>query len=146
LSSLFGHVIDFTSNLTRYIIEGYFKGNMTENTSVLSSPIGSAGVYSNLNSSLGLWSHGKSNTISVTVQRIGYITISNGSVSTHKDEQNKPATATSTLSKYGNAFLNNHLVPESKLPRTNMYNLYIENENMSKLLCQNHRRSSLFRF
>ena len=49
--------------------------------------------------------------ISVTAQRIGYVTISNGSVTLHRDALDEAAAVTVNLSNYGNGFLYNNLVP-----------------------------------
>ena len=71
LSSLTEHINSLISpkNLTTPI-RGNFEFNMTDNTSILSIPIGSSGIYTTGNSSLGLWSIGKPNAISVTVQEL----------------------------------------------------------------------------
>ena len=59
--------------------------------------------------------------ISVTAQRIGYVTISNGSVALHRDALNEAAAVTVNLSNYGNGFLYNDLVPESKLQTIDLF-------------------------
>lgn len=100
---------------------GGFPFNMTDNESLLSIPIGSYGAYSSGRSGEGLWSAGTPNTISVTVQRIGYVTINNGSVTLHRDTLNEVAAVTANLSNYGNGFLYNDLVPESKLQTIDLF-------------------------
>jgi hypothetical protein len=113
-----------TQNLSgvNYIVTmGGFQFNMTDNESLLSTPIGSYGAYSSGRSGEGLWSAGKPNAISVTAQRIGYLTISNGSVTLHKDALNEAPTVTVNLSNYGNGFLYNNLVPESKLQTIDLF-------------------------
>lgn len=100
---------------------GDFRFNMTDNESVLSTTIGSYGAYSSGRSGEGLWSAGKPNTISVTVQRIGYVTINNGSVILHRDTLNQVAAVTANLSNYGNGFLYNDLAPVSKLQTIDLF-------------------------
>lgn len=94
---------------------------MTDNTSILSNPVGSVDCYSSLHSGHGLWSAGKPNTMSVTVQRIGYLTIKNGSVSLYKDTLETTTTAIEQIGNYQNGFLHNDLVPAAKLPQTNLF-------------------------
>ena len=101
-------------------IKGDLYFNWSDNTSILSHRVGSMGLYSTLNSTLGLWSAGRPNEISVTVNRIGYITTSNGSVSVYKDESTNTATATQH-GNYEDGFLHNTLVPAAKLSQTNLF-------------------------
>jgi hypothetical protein len=128
LSALSAHISDLSDLCGSPYIRGNFELNWTQNTSVLSHSIGSTGCYGysdNSSSSaadLGLWSAGTPHAISVTVQRIGYITISNGSVSVYKEASNTSATASKQLSNYGNAFLYNNLVPANELPQTDLFN------------------------
>lgn len=122
LSTLFVHANDLINpeNFSTSL-RGNFEFNMTANTSVLSVPIGSVGCYSTAIAGSGLWSAGQPNAISVTIQRIGYVTISNGSVSLYKNPSNNTATATAQLSNYGNGFLYNSLVPADKLQQINLF-------------------------
>jgi hypothetical protein len=113
-----------TQNLSgvNYIVTmGGFHFNMTDNESLLSTPIGSYGAYSSGRSGEGLWSAGKPSAISVTAQRIGYLTISNGSVTIHKEALNEAPTISVSLSNYGNGFLYNDLVDESKLRTIDLF-------------------------
>lgn len=122
LTILFTHAQDLiTSQDFSTPLKGNFVFNMTENTSILSAPIGSAGCYSTNPSALGLWSAGKPNAVSVTVQRIGYVTITNNTVSLYKDPSGSSPAATVQLSSYENGFLHNNLVPAAKLPKTNLF-------------------------
>jgi hypothetical protein len=63
----------------------------------------------------------KAKPISVTVQRIGYVTINNCSVTQFRDALNEAPTITVNLSNYGNGFLYNDLVPESKLQTIDLF-------------------------
>jgi hypothetical protein len=119
-----GTMLDNVKKLTDWshaVNFGSFKFNMTNNESVLSGSIGSIGMYTSLPSNQGLWSAGKPNTISVTVQRAGYLTISSGTISLHKDASNNSVTAMANLSNYGTGFLYNDLVPESKLQTIDLF-------------------------
>jgi hypothetical protein len=126
LSSLFDHVRDLGVLSGSMDIRGSFQLNWTQNTSLLSHSVGSIGCYSNYTNNIasganGLWRAGVPNAISVTVQRIGYITISNGSVSLFEDTSNTNATAIQQLSNYGNGFLYNDLVPATKMPQLDLF-------------------------
>ncbi|MCW4019001.1 MAG: hypothetical protein NWF00_10055 [Candidatus Bathyarchaeota archaeon] len=129
LSQLFDHVTDLGALSGSLGIRGNFQLNWTQNTSMLSHSVGSIGCYSNISgnnadsadNAKGLWRAGTPNAISVTVQRIGYITISDGSVSIYKDSSDNDITTTKQLSNYGNGFLYNNLVSEAKLQQTNLF-------------------------
>lgn len=108
-------------NLYRAIV-GNFKHNWAANTSILSFTIGSIGWYCTKPGGFGgLASAGLPSGISVTIYRIGYITISNGSVSIYKDSATINATASVQLDNYGDGFLFNKLVPAEKLSETNLF-------------------------
>lgn len=103
-------------------ISGSFDFNWTANTSILSLTIGSIGWYTNNpNSGAGLSSAGIPKAISVTVYRIGYVTMSNGSVSIYKDSATNNVKASVQLDNYGDGFLHNKLVPAEKLPQTDLF-------------------------
>ena len=129
LHKLFDHVSDLSALCDSADVRGNFGLNWTQNTSRLSHSVGSIGCYSNLtrdtadsvNGANGLWFAGKPNTISVTVQRIGYITISDGSVSVYKDSSSNDVATTKQLSNYGSGFLYNNLMPASKLQQTDLF-------------------------
>ncbi|MGD0645862.1 MAG: hypothetical protein ABSA75_13230 [Candidatus Bathyarchaeia archaeon] len=121
LSYLDPHINDIVDKSIYSEVTGNFDFNWTANTSILTHRIGSAGSYSSILSNLGLWSAGKPNSISVSVYRIGYMTISSGSVSVYKDATNNTIT-TVRLGKYGDGFLYNTLVPATKLPQTDLFN------------------------
>lgn len=121
LPSFLPHIDDLIDKTIYSTVKGDLNFNWTDNTSILSSKVGSAFCYSNLNSSLGLWNAGTPNAISVSVDRIGYITLNNGSVSVYKDTTTKTA-AMAQLGNYEDSFLHNTLVPAEKLPQTNLFN------------------------
>lgn len=122
LSALFDHVNDVVSprNLTTPI-RGNFEFNMSDNKSILSDIVGSSGDYTTARSTLGLWSKGQPNIVSVTVQRIGYLTINNDSVSVYRDSPDRNSTATAQLTSHGNGFLHNDIVPVNKLANTDLF-------------------------
>jgi hypothetical protein len=72
-------------------------------------------------SALGLFSEGKPNAILVTVYRIGYITITNGSVSVFEDPSNSAPKDMTQLGNYKSGFLHNDLMPSDKLPQENLF-------------------------
>jgi hypothetical protein len=101
-------------------IKGDFYFNWTDNKSLLSISIGSVGEYSSSPSRNGIWDAGKPNTISVTANRIGYITINRNTTTVYVDA--KPITvATTHLSNYEGGFLHNELVPPAKLSQIDLF-------------------------
>ncbi len=102
---------------------GSFNYNWTEGTSVIGQHVGSIAFYSGSTpptGALGVWSDGKPKSVTVTVYRIGYETITDNSFTLY-NETSEPAVATASLSAYGNGFLFNQMVPTSQLPQTNLF-------------------------
>jgi hypothetical protein len=121
-STLILHVHNLVDHNLYKSITGSFDFNWTANTSILSHTLGSIGWYTNVpNSGAGLSSAGIPNAISVTVYRIGYITMSNGSVSIYKDASTDNVIASVQLGNYEDGFLYNNLVPASELPQTDLF-------------------------
>ena len=123
LSTLFAHASDLTQpeNFSTHL-RGDFIFNSTDNKSILSIPIGSVGYYSNRTNTLNLWSAGKPNTISITVQRIGYITITGNVITLYKDQSNTPPAAVTQLGHYNKDFIHNDLIPPAQLPDIDRFN------------------------
>ena len=107
---------DFSTGL-----RGDFEFNMTDNSSIISVPIGSSGSFSTDSPAPGLSTGGTPHSIHITVQRVGYITISNGSISLYQDQQGKNPAASAELSNHGSGFLHNNIVPQEKLPQTDLF-------------------------
>ena len=98
-----------------------FDFNWTENKSILSLTIGSIGWYSKYPiSNGGLAAAGIPSTISVTVHRIGYVTMTNGVISIYTDAISNNI-ASIQLDKYQNGFLYNNIVPTPELPQINLF-------------------------
>jgi len=121
LSSFLAHVDDLIDKTVYSDTKGDLYFNWTDNTSILTHTVGSVCCYSSLNSTLGLWSAGKPNAIVVTVDRIGYITMTNGSVSVYKDAATNNTATMVQLDNYEDGFLHNTLVPAAKLPQTTLF-------------------------
>jgi hypothetical protein len=100
--------------------KGDFNFNWTDNSSILSHKVGSIGLYTSLNSTLGLWSAGKPNDITISVERLGYLTFSRERVSIYKDIETK-TTTTTELNSFNDGFLHNTLVPTINLKETNLF-------------------------
>jgi hypothetical protein len=96
LKALLDQTLDL-KGFNNIVTMGGFKFNMVDNKFILCIPIGSMGAYSSGLSGEGLWCAGTPNTISVTVQRIGYVTINNGSVTLHRDTLNEVAAVTANM-------------------------------------------------
>jgi hypothetical protein len=123
LSALFENTRNLTS-LGRYsVIIGEFEFNMTDKPHI-SHPVGSYGSYSTALSSQGLWTAGKPSAVSVSVQRIGYITISNGLVTIYKDATPTNVKAMAQLSNYQEGFIQNNLIPEAQLSQKDLFQPY----------------------
>lgn len=120
LRALFQKVNDI-ADFPYYAIAGDFEFNMTDNKSHISTPVGSYGCYSTGYSTPGLWTAGKPHNISVSVQRVGYITMSEGSVSIYKDQPTSNAKAMAQLDTHQDGFLYNKIVPTAKLPETDLF-------------------------
>lgn len=107
-------------------IGGTFSFNWTANKSFLSHTIGSVGSYSsNITytkpSVYDLSSEGIPNKISVEVYRIGYVTVSNSSVTIHQDDPTVKPVAYAQLSKYEDGFIYNNIVPNEQLPQIDLF-------------------------
>jgi hypothetical protein len=104
---------------------GIFDLKWEDNTSLLSHMMGSAGTYTipdeEFNETI-LSNAGIPNSISVTVSRLGYVTMSNGSVTINKDAVavGNPV-AQIMLSKYEDGFIYNTLIPTEKLSQIDLF-------------------------
>jgi hypothetical protein len=72
-------------------------------------------------SSLGLWSNGEPSTITLTLQRVGWWTAKNGSVSTITNLESDEVLLQVQLEVFGDGFLYNKLVPEDKLAQIDLF-------------------------
>ena len=104
--------------------------NWTENTSFMTNTIGSACIYSSHNSSLGLWSDGTPNIVSIAVNRIGYLTMTDDSVMAYKDIVTNTAVAKQLYNRE-EGFLYNAIVPAEELPQTNLFAPNAKNQPIS---------------
>ncbi len=122
LSTLIQYVPNLYNASLYTNLAGNFKFNWDSSSSFLTDPIGSSIIYiASSNISLGLFSAGKPNAISATIYRIGYITISSGSVTIFKDPPNKTPTDMVQLGNYESGFLYNDLMPSAQLPQVNLF-------------------------
>jgi hypothetical protein len=102
-----------------------------ENESILSHTIGSACSYTNCNyTALGLWSKGKPNAISVTTERLGYITLDKGVVSVFKDSETTKVPTVNSLNSYDYGFLYNTVLSADKLSRNNLFSAIPQDERI----------------
>jgi len=102
-------------------VTGNFRFNWTADESVLSAKVGSYGTYTNYKNDLGLWSAGKPNTISVTIHRIGYVTMTNGAISVQPDTESVNNKTQVQLQEYDDGFLKNEIVPTDQLAQKNRF-------------------------
>jgi len=102
-------------------VTGNFRFNWTDDESILSAKVGSYGTYTNYKNGLGLWSAGKPNTISVTIHRIGYVTMTNGAISVQPDTESVNNKTQVQLQEYDDGFLKNKIVPTDELLQKNRF-------------------------
>jgi hypothetical protein len=125
-STLVQYAAELVNKSLYSTIAGNFKLNWNgNNTPLLTNSIGSITTYTNvpsaLSSALGLFSAGKPNALSVSVHRIGYATITNGSVSLFEDPPNSTPIDTEQLNSYGNGFLYNDILPPNQLQQADLF-------------------------
>ncbi|MCW3994990.1 MAG: hypothetical protein NWE98_02425 [Candidatus Bathyarchaeota archaeon] len=121
MRSVMSHIDDLVDKkVYRGGWEAFIRPNWAENTSFMTNTIGSACIYSSHNSSLGLWSDGTPNIISIAVNRIGYLTMKDDSVTVYKDTAANTAVATQ-LHNQAEGFLYNSIVPAEKLAQSNLF-------------------------
>lgn len=103
-------------------LAGNFRFSCDNRTSFLTDTLGTITSYTSAGTSaLGLFSAGRPNAVSVTVYRIGYLTITNGSVSVFEDPSTSAPKDTKQLVNYENGFLYNDLMPSDQLPQENLF-------------------------
>jgi len=101
---------------------GTFDFNWTANTSILSQSFGSIETYTDSPTTLpGLCGAGIPGAISISICRIGYVTMCNGVVSCYKDTASSSAAISIQLSTHGDGFLYNKLVPPTELSQANLF-------------------------
>ena len=121
LTSLTRPIYDAMAPYNFTYISGNFEINMTDNTSILSNPIGSVDCFSDVHNDQGLWNAGKPDALSVNIYRIGYLTITNGTVIYYTGASNEAATSTMQINAYGDGFLHNALKSTNELPQPNLF-------------------------
>jgi hypothetical protein len=119
LTSLTAHIYDLIDLNTISGVRGHFRFNWTDNKSILGGKVGSFGSYSSSPSRLGLWSAGKPNTISVTVHRIGRVTLNDDSISVQADTTSVRSTV--QLERYEEGFLSNKIIPIDNLSQIDLF-------------------------
>ena len=110
-------------NVSRYsTIAGNFNSDWNTSAPLLTNTIGSITSYTSASSSsLGLFNAGRPNAVTVTVYRIGYMTMTDGSVSIFEDQSNSTVQDIVQLSNYKSGFLYNDLMPSDQLPQENLF-------------------------
>jgi hypothetical protein len=99
-----------------------------DNESKLSHPIGSICYFTTVNSSLGLWREGVPNQLSITISRIGYVTIGNNTTTIYKDADTTKTTNSVNLTPYNNGFICNNAISPEKLSQTDLFSPIAANE------------------
>jgi hypothetical protein len=94
-----------------------FTFNLTANQSFLGVRVTDAASLTSGNSSLGLWSSGPPNAISITVARIGWITVCGGVTSTITNPASGEIILQAQLERFGDGFLYNKIVPEDQMSK-----------------------------
>ena len=112
LDTLSSRIWEFDEASTTYGIGGGFVSNWTTGKSILGCRVGSYGSYTSMPSGLGLWSAGEPNTITLSVRRIGVISVDGESITTTADV-NTAYLAQIQLERFGGGFLYNIIVSQS---------------------------------
>lgn len=102
-------------------VTGNFCFNWTADEKILSPKVGSFGTYTNYKNGLGLWSAGQPNTISITIHRIGCVTMKNGAISVQSDSVGTNNKTQVQLQQYKDGFLKNEIVPIDELTTINRF-------------------------
>ncbi len=122
LSTLIQYIPDLYNASLYSSLAGNFKFNWDSSISFLTNTLGSITTYTQATSSaLGLFSAGKPNAISVTIYRIGCITITNGLVTVFEEPPNNTSADMVQLGNYESGFLHNDLVPSAQLPQEDLF-------------------------
>ncbi len=122
LSTLIQYVPDLYNASLYSNLAGNFKFKWDSNKSFLTDTLGTITSYTNSPvSALGLFGAGKPNSVSVTVYRIGYVTMTNSSVSIFEDPLTSAPKDVVQLGSYESGFLYNDLVPSAQLTRENLF-------------------------
>ncbi|MCW4003921.1 MAG: hypothetical protein NWE95_08430 [Candidatus Bathyarchaeota archaeon] len=104
---------------------GTFSYNWTDNDCRLSKKIGSVGIYTgyrpNKYIDTSLLSAGAPNSISVTIYRLGYLTMSNGSITVYKESITDKPLAEAQLNKYEDGFIYNKILPAEQLAEVDLF-------------------------
>lgn len=120
-STLINSVNDLVNINLYSTVTGNFRTIWTDHSPFLTNTIGSITQYIDSPSSSGLFSSGKPNAVSVSIYRIGYITMANGSITVFEDTPNNTPTDMVQLNNYESGFLHNVLVPPAQLSPTNLF-------------------------
>ncbi len=118
--TLSNHITDFSEASDNNGISGGFVFNWSASHSHIEGRVGSYGSFSSRPSELGLWSAGEPNAITVSVRRIGTISVENGAVTTAADSNSKSIVQIS-LQKFGAGFIYNTVISSDKLSQINLY-------------------------
>jgi hypothetical protein len=121
LTKLTSHIYDVIDTNTVNSVSGNFCFNWTSGDAIMSKKVGSIGSYNNYDNGLGLWSAGQPNAISVTVHRLGYVTMTNGAISVHTDKVASDTLTQVELQKFGDSFLNNRIMATDKLSQSDLF-------------------------
>ena len=122
LSTLSSCIDSFPNAQNANRVEGYFNFNTTVGQSISGTRIGSLGEYQSKPSSMGFWSAGQPNAITISIHRLGYILLNGSSTSIVFSNVQTSATTQTQLAKFSNGFLCNSVVPQSELEQTDPFN------------------------
>lgn len=68
-----------------------------------------------------MWSAGQPDAISITIYRLGYVTMTNGAISVYSDKAASNALTQIQLQTYSDGFLNNKVVATNKLSQIDLF-------------------------
>lgn len=106
-------------------VRGNFRFNWTENEPLLSTQIGSYGIYTDYIHGAGLWSNGRPNAVTVTFHRLGNVVMTNGAVSAQPDTESANNRSQAQLQRYNDSFLINEMIPQSQLSQIDKFKPFL---------------------
>jgi hypothetical protein len=113
LAALSSHINKLVGSSNTLGLRGFFDFNRTVGQPIIGDRVGSFGIYTSRPSRLGLWQAGQPNAIYVYVRRVGWVMLKDGTVSTTL--ANDDSMLQVELSKSGNGFMYNTIVPQDKV-------------------------------
>lgn len=102
-------------------VQNNFNASLVTGSPFLGASVGDFGWYHSGPSGLGIWANGQPNAVTLTVYRLGWVTLKGQSISVDFANPNDVAVQVQ-LSKFGNGFLYNTIFSPDELGQINLCN------------------------